>query len=76
MKLHAVIRIEFPNSKTRDSDAIKEAFAAHGLTVVLIQRELYMWTWVMLDDHSWWLHDKSHGGGGYFAPSPTLRPEN
>jgi hypothetical protein len=58
--------IPFPNSKIRDEAAIKDTFASKGLSVAAIQVELRMWTWVLCEDGSLWLHDMSHGGGGVF----------
>jgi hypothetical protein len=57
----------YPNDKTRSDEDVKAAFKAEGLEVVDIQREMYMWTWVLCTDGTFWLHDKSHGGGGRFS---------
>lgn len=58
--------IPFKNDDTHDLEKLNKAFLPHGRKVELMQRELHMWIWVVCDDGSLWLLDKSHGGGGIF----------
>jgi hypothetical protein len=58
----------FPNDETRNALCIKIAFSIHGHSVADVQREMFgMMTWVLTSTGQLWLHDKSHGGGGYFV---------
>ena len=62
-----VMNFPFPNSNNRNDEAIEIAFLAEGMICADISRELPCWTWVLTDDGSLYLHDTSHGGGGYFT---------
>jgi len=57
----------FPNSETSYRKCLDAAFSLHGLTIDSVEYQSFgIWTWVLTTTGELWLHDKSHGGGGYF----------
>lgn len=58
----------FPNSETKNRACLDLAFKTHGMIIADITYEMIgMLTWVLTEDGSLWIHDKSHGGGGGFS---------
>lgn len=57
----------FPNDENRDKTSIVRAFGCNGFDVVDIQYELTFLTSVVDHIGNIWVHDTSHGGGGFFA---------
>lgn len=63
-------RFTFANDTSRDDQCVQDAFVQHGMVAEAIERQSFsIWTYVLVDDGSLWLLDKSHGGGGYFSPA-------
>lgn len=57
----------FPNDETRSNSCLHTAFQVNGLEIADIQHDAHMWTWVLTTNGDLWLHDKSHGCGGFFS---------